>query len=150
MCVIIWKLHRIMFPILSGWSLNTGFRQWDVSCHMITLSNGIIFRVTGHLCREFTGPRWIPRTKASDAERWCFLLICIWINGWVNNREAVDLRRNRAHCDVTVVMSPISILQPWPWQHACHDRCICFVDSEIRAMISNNLKCIFNASRWKY
>ena len=32
-----------------------------------------IFRVTGHLCREFTGPRWIIRTKASDAELWCFL-----------------------------------------------------------------------------
>ena len=31
-----------------------------------------IFRVTGHLCGEFTGPRWIPRTKASDAERHCF------------------------------------------------------------------------------
>ena len=27
-----------------------------------------IFRVTGHLCGEFTGPRWIPRTKARDAE----------------------------------------------------------------------------------
>ena len=25
--------------------------------------NGNIFRVTGHLCGEFTGPRWIPRTK---------------------------------------------------------------------------------------
>ena len=23
--------------------------------------------------REFTGPRWIPRTKASDAGVWCFL-----------------------------------------------------------------------------
>ena len=22
--------------------------------------------------REFTGLRWIPLTKASDAERWCF------------------------------------------------------------------------------
>ena len=31
------------------------------------------FRVTGHLCGEFTGHRWIPRTKASDAELWCFL-----------------------------------------------------------------------------
>ena len=35
--------------------------------------NGNIFRVTGPLCREFTGHRWIPRTKASDAELWCFL-----------------------------------------------------------------------------
>ena len=31
------------------------------------------FFVTGPLCGEFTGQRWIPRTKASDAELWCFL-----------------------------------------------------------------------------
>ena len=31
------------------------------------------FRDTGHLCGEFTGHRWIPRTKASDVELWCFL-----------------------------------------------------------------------------
>ena len=34
----------------------------------MTSSNGNIFHVTGHLRREFTGPRWNPRTKASDAE----------------------------------------------------------------------------------
>ena len=31
--------------------------------HMMTSSNGNIFRVTGHLCREFTGDRWISRTQ---------------------------------------------------------------------------------------
>ena len=31
------------------------------------------FRVTGHLWGGFTAPRWIPRTKSSDAEFWCFL-----------------------------------------------------------------------------
>ena len=30
-------------------------------------------------------------------------LICAWINRWVNNREAGDLRRHRAHCDVIVM-----------------------------------------------
>ena len=40
---------------------------------MMTSPNGNIFRVTGPLCGEFTGDRWIPRTKASDAELWCFL-----------------------------------------------------------------------------
>ena len=35
--------------------------------HMMTSSNGNIFRVTGPLCGEFTGHRWIPLTKASDA-----------------------------------------------------------------------------------
>ena len=39
-----------------------------MSTLMMTSSNGNIFRVTGHLCGEFTGPRWISRTKASDAE----------------------------------------------------------------------------------
>ena len=33
-----------------------------------------------------------------------FCLICAWINGWVNNREAGDLRRHRAHYDVTVML----------------------------------------------
>ena len=39
---------------------------------MMTSSKGNIFRVTGHVCGEFTGPRRIPRTKASDAELWYF------------------------------------------------------------------------------
>ena len=37
-----------------------------------------------------------------------FSLICVWINGWINNREAGDLRRNRAHYDVTVMRSGCS------------------------------------------
>ena len=32
-----------------------------------------------------------------------FPLICVWINGWVNNREAGDLRRHGAHYDVIVM-----------------------------------------------
>ena len=32
-----------------------------------------------------------------------FSLICAWINRWVNNREAGDLRRDRAHYDVIVM-----------------------------------------------
>ena len=32
-----------------------------------------------------------------------FSLICVWINGWVNNREAGDLRRHRGHYDVIVM-----------------------------------------------
>ena len=32
----------------------------------------VIFCVTGPLCGEFTGHWWIPLTKASDGELWCF------------------------------------------------------------------------------
>ena len=45
----------------------------DAVCTMMTSSNGNNFRVTGPLCGEFTGLRWILHTKASDAELWCFL-----------------------------------------------------------------------------
>ena len=34
-----------------------------------------------------------------------FALICVWINGWVNNREAGDLRRYRVHYDVIVMQN---------------------------------------------
>ena len=32
-----------------------------------------------------------------------FSLICAWMNGWVNNREVGDLKRQHAHYDVTVM-----------------------------------------------
>ena len=49
----------------------------------------------------------IPLTKPSDTELWCFLWSAPveygWGDGWVNNREAGDLRRHRAHYDVIVM-----------------------------------------------
>ena len=74
---------------------------------MMTSSNGNVFRVTGHLCREFrefTGPRWIPPHKGQWRGALMFFFICVWIKGWVNNREAGDLRRYCARCDVTVML----------------------------------------------
>ena len=41
--------------------------------NMMTSPNRNIFRVTGPLCGEFTGHRWIPITKASDVELWDFV-----------------------------------------------------------------------------
>ena len=34
-----------------------------------------------------------------------FSLICVWINSWVNNREAGDLRHHRGHYGVSVMFS---------------------------------------------
>ena len=36
-----------------------------------------------------------------------FSLICAWINGWINNREAGDLRCYRAHYDGTVMLKTL-------------------------------------------
>ena len=70
---------------------------------MMASSNGNIFGVTGPWCGDFTGPRWTPLPKASDAELWYFLWSAPWINGWVNNGEARDSSRHRANCDVIVM-----------------------------------------------
>ena len=69
---------------------------------MMTSSNGNIFRITGPLCGEFTGPGEFP-TQRPVTRSFHFSLICVWINGWVNNREAGDLRRHRGHYDVSVI-----------------------------------------------
>ena len=52
-----------------------------------------------------------------------FSFICAWINGWVNNCKAGDLRRHRAHYDVTVMgkqylespLLPIKLQQGIQW-----------------------------------
>ena len=59
-----------------------------------------IFRVTGHLCGN--SPVNSPH-KGQWREALMFSLISAWINGWVNNREAGDLGRHRAHYDVIVM-----------------------------------------------
>ena len=63
---------------------------WD---NMMTSSNGNIFRVTGP-CH-----RWIPLTKASDAELRCFL----WSAPEQTVRGAGHLRSHRAHYDVIMM-----------------------------------------------
>ena len=47
------------------------------------------------MCGEFM--------QANDAELWCFPWSASLINGWVNSREAGDLRHYRVHYDVIVV-----------------------------------------------
>ena len=69
--------------------------------NMMTSSNGNIFRVTGLLCGNHW---WIPH-KGQWHGALMFSLICAWINGWVNNREAGDLIRHHSHYDVTVMKS---------------------------------------------
>ena len=71
--------------------------------YTMTSSNGNIFRVTGLLCGEFTGLRYKGQWRGALM----FSLTCAWIDAWVNNREAGDLRRYRAHYDVTVMTKTI-------------------------------------------
>ena len=75
----------------------------DFSCRDITMtsSNGNIFHVTGSLCGEFTDHQGQWRRAL------LFSSICAWTNNWINNRGVGDLRRHRAHHDVTAMLPDI-------------------------------------------
>ena len=73
--------------------------------------------------------RWPVNFPHKGQWRWAlmFSLICSWIKGWVNNVEAGDLRRHRAHYDVTVMNYHI-------WYVLVAVSCECF-----RYQVKNNL-----------
>ena len=85
---------------------------------MMTSPNGNIFRVTGPLCGEFTGPGEFPTQRPVARSSDVFFDLRV---NWVNNREAGDLRRHRGHYDVNVMYH---IVVPIPHdmylQHAVH------------------------------
>ena len=62
-----------------------------------------------HFPRNWPFVRGIHRSPVNSPHKgqWrgalMFSLICVWINDWVNNCEAGDLRRYRAHYDVIVI-----------------------------------------------
>ena len=64
-----------------------------------------------HFPRYWPFVRGIHRSPVNSTHKgqWrgvlMFSLICACINGWVNNRKAGDLRRNRAHYDVIVMIN---------------------------------------------
>ena len=64
-----------------------------------------------HFPRYWPFMQGIPRSTANTLHKgqWrvalILSLICAWINSWVNNREAGDFRRYRAHYDVIVMWS---------------------------------------------
>ena len=62
-----------------------------------------------HFLRYWPFVRGIHRSPVNSPHKgqWrgvlMFSLICAWINGSINNREAGDLRRHRAHYDVIIM-----------------------------------------------
>ena len=64
------------------------------------------------------GNRWSP-VNSPHKGQWrgalMFSLICAWITGWANNREAGDLRRHRAHYDAIVVTGHTHAIWPEHW-----------------------------------
>ena len=78
------------------------------SCHVDTVN---------HFPRYWPFVRGIHRSPVNSPSKgqwrgdFMFSLICVWTYGWVNNRDAGDLRRHRAHYDVAVI--PHDICTRW-------------------------------------
>ena len=95
------KPHRYIEVHLmcTDWSITADFRLPWWRHQMETFSTSLVF------------VRGIHRSSANSPHKsqWrgalVFSLICAWINGCANNREAGDLRRHRDHYDVTVMPS---------------------------------------------
>ena len=78
-----------------------------------------------HFPRYWPSVRGIHRSQVNSPHKgqWrralMFSLICAWMNDWVNNHEAGDLRRHCAHYDVTVVSCPTHLNVLWcQWRTA--------------------------------
>ena len=88
--------------------------RWLQSNNIFTMtsSNGNIFRVTGPLCGEFTGPGEFPAQR--PVTRSFDVFFDLRLNKRLSKqREAGDLRRNSSHYDVIIMYTVISITC-WP------------------------------------
>ena len=92
----------IIVPIGFTWAISLTVDSGELGSwwhHQMETFSALLALCGGKLA----GHRWIPHTKTSDAELWCFLRSEPWLNGCVNNREARDLRRHGANYDVTIM-----------------------------------------------
>ena len=87
-------MHRSDVTRMRGcqYSSHKYISQTSWAVFMMTSSNGNIFRVTGHLCGEFTGPGEFPAQKPVTRSFDVFF-----------DLEAGDLRHIPTHYDVIVM-----------------------------------------------
>ena len=89
--LVIWWMLSNEFP-------NDNHRAYAWWRHQMETFSALLAICAGNSSVPGEFPTHRPVTRAL-----MFSLICVWINGWVNNREAGDLRRYRGHYDVIVM-----------------------------------------------
>ena len=96
--------HMIVWPHIQPpnverlclFAMTTLVQSWHDSCSMMTSWNGSISRVTGPLCGDFTGHRWIPRRNASGADQRLHKRLRKQSWGWLSETPSCSLWR---HCN---------------------------------------------------
>ena len=112
---VIWQQQRYFItwldceltkaPHIAPW--RTSYAAYDMNALKIKAHVDVI--KWKHFPRNWLFVRGIHRSPVNSPHKYqwrgalVFSLICVWINCWVNNREAGDLRRYSAHYDITVM-----------------------------------------------
>ena len=102
-CLYMYVCMREPFSICIHYRVqNIGFRVTGMAWwrHQMEIFSALLAICTGNspVTGGFPAQRTVTRNFDVSSS-----LICAWINGWVNNGEAGDLRRYRAHCNVIVM-----------------------------------------------
>ena len=100
--IICWVAAYTSLPVcgISEWCSGP---RWELLAHDDVIK-------WKHFPRDWPFVRGIHRSPVNSPHKgqWrgalMFSLICVWKNGWVNNREAGDWRRYHGHYDVTVIL----------------------------------------------
>ena len=117
----IWTFTNSFIQSLSISLININHaRAWHQICHkawwryqMETFSALLaICAGNSSVLGEFLAQR--PVTRGFD-----FSLICVWINGWVDNRESGDLRRYRVYYVVIIMLLPEFIMTKYYGIYIC-------------------------------
>ena len=106
----IWPCNIVRFPKYVSLSVNENIYRTLNNLHSYdaSLKHDDVIKWK-HFPRYWPFVRRIHRSSVNSPHKgqWrgalMFILICARLNGWVNNGEAGDLRRNRAHYDVMVM-----------------------------------------------
>ena len=124
-CKVCWKCAHVcstrlaqhsLWPVLLTWIINNiQYTVWDEITYPFQNFNVLAFHDDvikwKHFPRNWPFVREIHRSPVNFPHKgqWrgalMFSLIYAWINDWVNNREAGDLRRQHGHYDVIVMWS---------------------------------------------
>ena len=100
--IIICKWTPVMFNHLSAW-IPWGQRLDNLKSNIWWRHQMETFSALLAIC---AGNSPVTGNKGQWRGALMFSLICVWINGWVNNREAGDFRRHCDHHDVIVMVLP--------------------------------------------
>ena len=134
------KVRALLYIVLGLFHpYHSGLNHWYAFCCGQILANFIHILISGlpnwhrgvrkrddvikwkHFSRYWLFVREIHRSPVNSPHKGqrrgvlVFSLISAWINTWVINREAGDLRRHLAHYDVTVMDCPSAIEASWTW-----------------------------------